>query len=451
MKRAISRTIDLTSRRSTSGRQLCFVTKSPPNFAGLYPYQRVGVRWLLARKRSLLADEPGVGKTAQVLRAQPAMQGLFVVCPAFLMRVWRQEAAKFRPDLLFTMGETRRPNPGEIVCESYDSLPDFPMHARALLPAEDWSHVTVCFDEVQYAKNPQAARSAKALRLAYQAGRVIGATGTPIDNSPLDLWGILLTLGLTNDVFGPDPWGEFKRIFKAKWIQFGPNKSAGDWRFGKPTEDIRALLDTVMLRRTKREVLPDLPRKTYQDVPVPVDSDAVRALLDDATEAWPDPDELPPFELLSGARKALADIKTPFACTYVAHISKEEPVVVFSAHVQPIEAIAKLSGAKAITGATPDGERARLVAAFQRGEFSILALTIGAGGVGITLTRSHHVVFVDREYTPGANEQAEDRCVRIGQKDHVQIDRLVSDHPLDVRLTKILDAKQRIIVASLGG
>jgi SNF2 family DNA or RNA helicase len=249
---------------------------------------------------------------------------------------------------------------------------------------------------------------------------------------------VLASIGLEQAVFGAEPEKRFREVF--------PQGEA------LATESVPSLLAPVMLRRTRAEVLPDLPGKTYQDVPVALDGD-VRGELDLAARECRELElgELPPFERLSGARRALADAKTPFALEFVGNAAAAGPVVVFSAHTRPIERIGSLPGARAIVGSTPDREREAAIEAFQRGELAILALTIGAGGVGLTLTRSSHVVFVDRAYNPGDNEQAEDRLARIGQENKVLVTRLVSEHAIDRRLNEILDRKQKTIADALGG
>jgi len=93
-----------------------------------------------------------------------------------------------------------------------------------------------------------------------------------------------------------------------------------------------------------------------------------------------------------------------------------------------------------------------LVDLFQTGLLSGLALTIQAGGLGITLTRASHALFVDLAYTPSENSQAEDRLVRIGQKAAgVMVTRMVADHPVDRRVLEILSRKQLMIDATTGG
>ena len=437
------------SPRRTACPQRSFRARMPPDMSGLYDYQKVGVRWLRERTRGLLSDEQGLGKTAQLLRAIPSHLGAFVVIPAMLAGVWRDQAAKWRPDLRVVFDETRPASAGEIVVQSYDSLPDFPaVRTRPL--GQDWSQTILCLDECHYVKGASAQRTQKVRRLGPHCAGIWAMTGTPLLNTPEDLWGVLCSCHLEREVFGTDARREFQKLFRARWIEFKPGR--GGWRFGRPMPEVRAMLAPFMLRRTREEELPDLPRKTYADVPVPL-TDDIRIALDEAETTWASfgLEDLPPFEMLSAARAALAQAKTGFAMRFVDDTATlDSPVVVFSAHRAPVEAIGGLKGARMLLGGMGARETDEAVSEFQAGKLRILAGTIGAMGVGLTLTRSCHAIFVDRDFTPGDNEQAEDRIARIGQRRNVLVTRLVSEHALDRRLNQILDRKQKTIHAVLG-
>jgi hypothetical protein len=126
-----------------------------------------------------------------------------------------------------------------------------------------------------------------------------------------------------------------------------------------------------------------------------------------------------------------------------------EPVVVFSAYRAAIDLLATRPGWAVITGDTPPAQRTQIEDDFQAGKLKGVGGTIKAAGVAITLTRAHHAIFVDREFTPGLNDQAEDRVCRIGQSRGVIIHDLVADHPLDRLLHEILAGKEATIEASV--
>ncbi len=420
-----------------------------------FPYQRKGIEWLYSRYRALLADEMGLGKTIQVLRALPKNTPTVIVCPASLRLNWRDECLEWRPELhpvVCKPGELQIPAPDEVSIVSYESLPTPPPHARNWLVADArLSRATLVADEAHYCKNHRAQRTQKMRLLAAQCARAWPLTGTPMLGKPFDVWGVLSTFGLEREVFGGSgsPWSTFNRLFGAKRNRWGgtdfPEEAPG-------AEEIRRRLSRVALRRLRKDVLPDLPGKTYQVLAQDIPPELALE-LDAISDQWSDRDQLPPFELLATVRSKLADARIPSLLEQVERYESERiPLVVFSAHRSPVEALGGRAGWGVITGDTAHDVRRTLVDLFQTGLLSGIAITIQAGGLGITLTRASHCLFVDLAYTPAENAQAEDRLVRIGQRaEGVLISRMVADHPVDRRVLEILDSKQRLISATTGG
>jgi superfamily II DNA or RNA helicase len=127
-----------------------------------------------------------------------------------------------------------------------------------------------------------------------------------------------------------------------------------------------------------------------------------------------------------------------------------EPVVVFSAHRAPIDALGAREGWATITGDTPAAKRTEIVARFQAGELKGVACTIMAAGTGLTLTRACTCLFVDLDWTPALNVQAQDRLHRIGQTaQSVLYVRMVSDHPLDLHIQALIAKKMEMIAGAI--
>jgi hypothetical protein len=430
---------------------------------GLYGFQREGVRWLASRVSALLADEMGLGKTVQALVAIPEGAPVLVICPAVAKGVWLREAAKWRPDLrpvvLSGRGSFRWPRPGEMVITNYDVLPAvtgerWEPKLPANLPAPPAGCVVIG-DEAHACKSADAKRT-RAVRAIVGAvlganGRAWALTATPqLNREPTELWGVLSTFGLQREAIGN--FDELKRLFNATADGY---KGAIVWGFPR-TAEVAEALRRVSLRRERREVLPDLPTKTYRRIPVTLDAAVVRKL--DKIGVQLDADKLaevlaegsPGFEKIAEARKILATAKTAAAVEMVEEYEAQgEPLIVFSAHRAPIDLIGAREGWAAITGDTPNAQRSEIEAKFQRGELRGIAATIAAGGVAITLTRAAHVLFIDRAWTPALNAQAEDRACRIGQTRGVVISHLVAEHAIDERVADLLDWKQRIIAGSV--
>lgn len=436
----------------------------------LYPFQAVGIEWLASRSTALLADDMGLGKTIQALTAAPTGAPLLVICPAVAKGVWVREAKRFRPDLtpiaLSGRGSFRWPQAGEMVVVNYDILPGAPAAEKgrpAVLPPElalAPKGTVVIADEAHALKSSSAQRTSRFRALA-QAARATGGrtwllTATPLLNRAPELWAMTAALGVSSDVWGG--YNNYKSLWNARDGRFGV-----EW--GHPTAAVATRLQSVMLRRMKTEVLTDLPAKTVRDLPVGGLSASAKKLCDKAlaalerrgadlakalASAEQTAEDGATFELMSAARAALALVKLDAALELVEGYEEAgEPVVVFSAHRAPIDALAARTGWAAITGETPADERTRIEEAFQAGQLKGVAATIKAGGVAITLTKACHAVFVDQEWTPALNIQAEDRIYRIGQSRGVLITRLVADHALDRRLAELLDEKAALVAGSV--
>jgi SNF2 family DNA or RNA helicase len=435
------------------GRSEVLAAKLASEGKELYPFQRTGTAWLAPRFSGLLSDSMGCGKTCQTLAALPsgdARRGVLVVCPAVAKGVWMRETRAWRPDLIPSFlsgrGFFRWPRPGELVATNFDILPD-------MVPALDEPIVLIA-DECHALKNYEAARTKKfrALKDAVVAkgGRVWGLTGTPLENAPPELWGVLQSLGLAQEAFGS--FKQFATIFNARKSKFGTI-------WGTPTSEAYDRLQRVMLRRTREEVLPQLPVKTYETFVCEL-TKRESVAIDDAYAADGSPvmpeDDLPSFEKMSGTRAALAEAKVPELLRLIdSYDTEATPIVVMSAHLAPVRAVmAKMASKRgkpwaAITGMTPDTERTRIQDEFQAGRLAGIACTIRAAGVALTLTRAHVMLRVDREWNPSKNLQGEDRICRIGQDRGCIIVDLVAPHPLDEHIHLVLVRKQRLIDATL--
>jgi SNF2 family DNA or RNA helicase len=480
----------------------------------LYPFQHSGISWLSMKFGALLADDMGLGKTIQTIAAMPANAAVLVVGPAVAKSVWRKELGDWRPHLRVSVlsgrGTFRWPKAGEVVITNYDILPN--THTDACLEArkdkktklegqhdknclkaqgnifvpalqalaktckgclkrcdvakectgclpflkEVPDNVVMVFDEAHNLKNGNAQRTVRARGLSgavrAKGGRVWLLTATPLMNHPVELWSVFQAALIAQEVFGD--FKTFLRLFNAKAAS-----EFGGYLFGTPeTEEIAERMQRVMLRRMKKDVLQELPAKDWRTVTVEVDQKALKACdayvakfggVDKIAETL---DKTLDFKTMSMVASALAAAKIPAMLDLVeSYEEQEEPLVVFSAHRAPIDVLAKRPGWGVITGDTTNEERGRLVEQFQAGDLKGMGCTIRAGGVAVTLTRSCNMVFVDREWTPALNVQAEDRISRIGQDRPVLITILVADHPLDERVTELTTAKQMLINASVDG
>lgn len=451
----------------------------------LYPFQLGGAEWLAQRDRAHLGDDMGLGKTVQVIAALPNDVPVLVVCPASIKGVWSREFCSWRPSYRVSVLQGREsfrwPRPGEVVVINYDVLPDvhgsgchdkpsaeeptprgsFPCQGCAPLLATAPERAVLVADEAHKLRGDRTQRTERfrALGRAVRKnnGRTWLSTGTPLVNRPNELWNLYEAADLAREAFGS--YTEFLRVFGGHRKILGNGKFAGiTW--GKPLPDAAERIAKVSLRRLKADVLAELPAKTWRSITVELTredlayvDDELKAsglTIESVVRAIEDGRDLN-FKKLASARAALAAAKTRALVEFVRDEYEEqgEPVVVFSAHRAPIDHLGARRGWASISGDISAKKRTSIVEAFQAGHLKGVALTIGAGAEGITLTRASHEIFVDRAWTPAENHQAEDRIHRIGQRFPCMYTDLVSSHPLDVRVTEVLVEKAKLIAATV--
>lgn len=420
-----------------------------PQLEGLRPYQFDGARWMAKRSHCLCAMDMGLGKTRTSLSAIDWTLPLLIVCPATLKGNWQDEIEKwnlpYKVTILKGRASFRWPEPGEAVIVNYDILPD-------TVKAPEHPPVVIV-DEAQALKSHKAARTKKFRALRKHACKVIGLTGTPLDKSPMELKGVLESIGCF-------PWSftGFRKAFNAYDRQVAHGKTVVDFRRDEKGAIVvepgtLEKLETVMLRRTKEQVAKDLPPVQIIEIPCPID-DAASAAFDEIGSEWGDlllSDELPPIQVFASVRKALATSRIPAMLERVAQYEDTEtPLLVFSAHRGPIEALEGREGWGVIHGGVSPEQRSQVVRDFQAGKLRGVGLTIQAGGVGITLTHASHALFVDQDWSPSMNAQARARLHRIGQTaSSVTIELMTSDHAIDRHVGRLLWGKEELVRRTL--
>lgn len=429
--------------------------------AGLFPHQVEGVAFLLGRERAILADDMGLGKTRQSILAArhvaPAGPWL-VVCPASVKLNWAREIRTVAPEAQVEViqgGQPLRAGDGVWTVINYDLLSRYVNE----LVRTAWQ--TLIFDEAHYLKNHTSARSRMARRLVEAApadAAVHALTGTPLTNRPRDLFPLLHLVG--------HPLGRSFFAFAKRYC------AAYDNGYGLVTDgasnldELAVQLHGVMLRRNKNEVLA-LPPKLRQWLPVEMRPGTgatemtrvvgllVRNLRGEGTAAGQSKDRLRVISELTRARHQLAVAKAASTVEFVqGAVEQGEKVLVFSCFDKPVQTIAAKLGEQAVvlTGATPAGERQRLVDRFQQEDgVRVLVANILAGGVGLNLTAARQVVFNDLDWVPANHWQAEDRAYRIGQTATVNVTYMAAPGTLDDFVAGVLRTKSALVEAVVEG
>lgn len=410
---------------------------------GLYDYQLEGVEWLLDRdSSSLLGDDMGLGKTIILLMSFNINEGTFVVCPTQVITNWKKEAAKWRPDLDCQIIKSTKkfeiPGPGQIFICSYGMIPTWiapPAGKRKNLIVTDeqkkaFKNCIVVYDECQKLANSKSQQSRKAKYFTRFCRKAIGSTGTPVRNKPLELWGVLMALGIADETF--DSFMVFIRLFGGKKTRFGYEFN------GTVSPEVSERLRRVMLRRLKSDPSIDvqLPQKTFIEIYNESDKSTVRS-MDTAWELYQKTAEfkhgkLPDITEMSSLKKDLAIENLPKSIEIVEEYENNSTPLVFgSAHRTPVETIGKRPGWGMIIGGMTQEQKAKVVDDFQAGKLKGIAVSLLAGSAGITLTHASHLLFNDLDWVPNENEQFEDRINRIGQMaEKVFIKCITNDHPL---------------------
>tara|TARA_B100000809_G_scaffold243352_1_gene268290 strand:+ start:3798 stop:6530 length:2733 start_codon:yes stop_codon:yes gene_type:complete len=427
-------------------------------------YQTDGVRFLHNRTGHtlgcLLADDMGLGKTLQILtylrccKVTHPFACSLIVCPASVIAVWTGEIAKFAPDLRvreLTGPPERRhrtlaeAGDADAIIASYAVVRNDITHLRSR------EFHTIIIDEAQNIRNPDAEITLSVKSL--QSERRIAASGTPLENRPLDLWSIV-------DFLNPDYLGD-RDSFAVSDLS-----------------TLRHRIEPLMLRRTKEEVAPELPSRTEETICLPLNEfqDALytrelgnarkRAASGNVMDifaaitrlrqlcchpallperAAESTDELPPIAesaKLAWLMETLPDLLATGHC-----------ILVFSQFTSMLEIIEKHLVAEGLahfklTGKTPVEKRGELVQEFtDAADPSVFLLSLKAAGTGLNLTRADYVVIFDPWWNPAAERQAIDRTHRIGQQKPVIAYRFACHGTIEEKVLALQAEKQELFSA----
>ncbi len=428
-----------------------------PGLAGeLKPFQRAGVRYLLAQRRAFLADEQGLGKTIEALAtleadgAYPAV----VVCPASLKLNWLRELERWLP------GRSTRvlsgTGAGGPLAAVDITIVNYEIVAARLDALRAHGPRALVLDESHYCKNASAKRTQAVQRLSAALphdGLILALTGTPVMNRPAELIAQLRILGRLRD-FGSG-------------TQFGAS-------FRGPDAHLRLhwhLRARCFARRLKADVLPQLPAKTRAIVPVELRNEAEYRLAERDVVAWLQSQPLDLRELdakvaaalraerlvrLNALKLLAARGKLHAALRWIHDFcSSGERLVVFAHHREIQHAVIDhFPKALHILGGDSPAGRDEALRAFQAPDHAnnqLIVCSIEVAGQGITLTRSSNVAFLELDWTPAKHDQAEDRCHRIGQRDAVSASYLLAAHTIDETISTLLERKRAVIGAVTDG
>ena len=425
----------------------------------LFPYQELCVAYMEEVYKEgngiLIADEMGLGKTIEAiawLSLHPEIRPVMVVCPASVKQNWYREIKKWIPDAnvqLIRNGKDTFESGNDFYVINYDLI-------WRLKDIDSVNVESIIFDEVTAIKESKAKRSKTSKRLGRKAKYVIGLSGTPIMNRPIEFYNFL-------NMIAPK---EFNN-----WVYFGTRYCGGRqirignrqiWQFSGATNlnELGKRLKSLMLRRKKEQVLTELPAKRrqtmYLELPYKYRKEYIKKEKDliwslDALKSDRSlqvPDVLAKLGLL---RHAIGMAKVEIANSYIKQVTESDNKLVVFAHHQDVlnklEENVKNAKIKYVRadGSTPTEDRQKYIDRFQEDDNCKVFLASSAMGMGITLTAASNALFVERQWSPSLEEQMEDRIHRIGQDRGVLIQYMQVENTFDERMAKVINNKREIM------
>lgn len=421
----------------------------------LMPFQCVGVEFLNVNNGSaLIADEMGLGKTVQVLawlRLHPEIRPVLIVCPASLKLNWRNEAVKWldNPDIYVVNGKKIELE-HEIYIINYDILKN---HLSLLYMG---FQVIIC-DESHYLKNHKTKRTKYVKELSDNIPNKILLTGTPVTNRPKELWQQL-------NIIDPTTYPKFFQ-FGIKYCDAKQNQYGWDFSGASNVDELNDELKSIMIRRKKKDVLTELPDKRRSTIYFDLKKNNLKEyrLAENNFKKWlidndKDVSKAMRAEFLThinALRNLSVDGRIDNIIEWIADfIDSGEKLVVFAHHHKVIDKLYEnfKDVSVTLTGETKTEDRQKAVDDFQNNpDIKLFIGNIKAAGVGITLTASSNVAFIEVPWAPSDLVQAEDRVHRIGQKNAVNIYYLLSEDTIDNTMIDILHKKADIIDKIIDG
>ena len=438
----------------------------------LRDYQKTGFKWLKTLASfglgGILADDMGLGKTLQVLSfilsEKPNAPGpALVIAPTSLIYNWQEEAMKFTPTLQVLVVEgtpQERHTQLSNLEEQWDLVvTSYPILRRDIDKFAEFKFSYCFLDEAQHTKNPQTLNAKSVQQI--QAKGYFALTGTPIENSLSELWS-LFNFIMPGYLLSHQ---EFRKKYEIPIIK-GEDP--------KPLAELSRHANPFILRRLKKDVLKELPDKIETLLSAPLTEDQKKLYLAYLQEAKGKiAQEIVTVGYNKSHMKILAALTrlrqicchpAMFLENYTGESGKMlllreiltdaldsgHRILLFSQFTTMLDIIQNHLNSEGIehfylSGLTKAADRLRMANSFNAGTGKVFLISLKAGGTGLNLTGADMVIHYDPWWNPAVEEQATDRAHRIGQKNAVQVIKLITQGTVEEKINA-LQAKKKALI-----
>jgi SNF2 family DNA or RNA helicase len=381
-----------------------------------------------------------------------------VICPASLTLNWESEVQRFTPALHAKALVGTAPEREEILAKAgeYDLLiTSYDQLKRDIEAYEGLTFAFIVADEAQYIKNRDTLNAQTVKRLRGETR--LALTGTPVENSLAELWSIFDFL-MPGYLF---PYARFRVQYELPIVRGADSAAA---------ERLRQLVRPFLLRRLKRDVLPELPPKTETVLKAAMESEQRKLYVATLARTRQDLEaalsthsagqgRLMILAALTRLRQICCDPALLYedyhggsvkldACLELVEscIASGHRLLLFSQFTSMLDILETRLNAMGVAtcklvGATKTSDRQQLVSDFNQGDTPVFLISLKAGGTGLNLTGADVVIHYDPWWNAGAQNQATDRAHRIGQQNSVQVYKLISRDTVEERILRLQEEK----------
>lgn len=443
-------------------------------------YQKEGFRWIKSLCKNgfggILADDMGLGKSLQVIcfilsEMEQAKDNenkrTLIICPASLLYNWKNEFEKFAPELCVKTVSGNVEERKEIVNGSQKNdilITSYDLLKRDIDVYEDISFFSEIIDEAQYIKNSttQAAKAVKMINASFR----LALTGTPVENRLSELW------------------SEFDYLMPGFLYSYKRYKEQIEQPIVKDNNEetvlcLQKMISPFVLRRLKKDVLMDLPDKVEENMYVSLQGEQqklydahvkrMKLMLEKTNDMEFNNSKIQILAELTKLRQLCCDpsilfekykgesVKTDMCIQLIKNaVENGHKVLLFSQFTSMLENLQKRMLKEKIsfytlTGATKKEKRAEMVEAFNSDTTSVFCISLKAGGTGLNLTAADIVIHFDPWWNVAVQNQATDRAHRIGQKNVVNVYKLITKGTIEEKIVNLQEKKQELADMVLGG